>query len=89
MVVTVYTKPGCVQCNATYKTMDKKGINFTPVDVTQDSSAFEKASSFGVTSMPIVVVEKEGEVVNYWGGFNPDKIEQTAIDIKALASEAA
>ena len=26
MTITVYTKPACVQCNATYKALDKQGI---------------------------------------------------------------
>jgi glutaredoxin-like protein NrdH len=28
MTITVYTKPACVQCNATYKAMDKQGITY-------------------------------------------------------------
>ena len=28
MTVTVYTKPACVQCNATYKALDKQGVAY-------------------------------------------------------------
>ena len=28
MTITVYTKPACVQCNATYKALDKQGIAY-------------------------------------------------------------
>ena len=34
MSVTVYTKPACVQCNATYRALDKRGIEYQIVDVT-------------------------------------------------------
>ena len=32
MVVTVYTKPQCVQCNMTYRALDAKGISYTKID---------------------------------------------------------
>jgi glutaredoxin-like protein NrdH len=31
-VVTIYTKPACVQCNATYRALDKQGIAYETVD---------------------------------------------------------
>ena len=33
MTITVYTKPACVQCNATYKALDKQGIAYDKVDI--------------------------------------------------------
>ena len=37
MVVTVYTKPQCVQCNMTYRALDAKGISYTKIDITEDT----------------------------------------------------
>ena len=37
MNITVYTKPACVQCNATYKALEKQGIAFEKVDITLDA----------------------------------------------------
>ena len=28
MAITVYTKPACVQCTATYRALDSKGIDY-------------------------------------------------------------
>jgi glutaredoxin-like protein NrdH len=28
MAITVYTKPSCVQCTATYRALDNKGIEY-------------------------------------------------------------
>src|SRR5690349_21933047 len=32
MSITVYTKPACVQCNATYRALDKVGVDYQVVD---------------------------------------------------------
>ena len=45
MTVTVYTKPACVQCNATYRALDKKGIAYQSVDISQDPAALEPAAA--------------------------------------------
>ena len=36
MSITVYSKPACVQCVATYKALDKQGIDYRKVDITLD-----------------------------------------------------
>ena len=45
MAVTVYTKPACVQCNATYKALDKQGIEYEVVDITAISEGYKRSSS--------------------------------------------
>lgn len=77
MTVTVYTKPACVQCNATYRALDKKGIAYQSVDLSHDPAALERVRSLGYMQAPVVVTEQE-----HWSGFRPDKIE-------ALAQSAA
>ncbi|HEY0218064.1 MAG TPA: glutaredoxin domain-containing protein, partial [Cellulomonas sp.] len=39
MSITVYSKPSCVQCNATYRALDKAGLAYEVVDITEDSDA--------------------------------------------------
>ena len=39
MTITVYTKPACVQCNATYKALEKQGIAYEKVDIALDAEA--------------------------------------------------
>ena len=67
MTVTVYTKPACVQCNATYRALDKKGITYQSVDISQDADAL------GYMQAPVVVTDQD-----HWSGFRPDKIEELA-----------
>ena len=35
-LITVYTKPACVQCNATVKALDKAGISYEKIDVNEN-----------------------------------------------------
>lgn len=52
MSITVYTKPSCVQCNATYRALDAKGIKYTPHDLSEDPSALERVKALGYMQAP-------------------------------------
>lgn len=69
----VYTKPSCVQCDMTKRYMDKNGISYDTVDITQDSEALEMILSMGFSSAPVVISDKGS-----WAGFQPDKINLLA-----------
>ncbi|OBI29046.1 redoxin NrdH [Mycolicibacter sinensis] len=73
ITVTVYTKPACVQCNATYKALDKQGIPYTTVDITDDDQARDYVLSLGYLQAPVVVAGDE-----HWSGFRPDRIKSLA-----------
>src|SRR5271166_6030542 len=70
MSVTVYTKPACVQCNATYKALDKQGIAYDKVDITLDSEARDYVMALGYLQAPVVVAGND-----HWSGFRPDRIK--------------
>lgn len=69
--ITVYTKPACVQCNATYKALDKAGIDYTVVDISEDNQARDYVMELGYLQAPVVVAGDE-----HWSGFRPDRIKQ-------------
>ena len=69
MTVTVYSKPDCDQCNATYMQFDKAGIEYTVVDLTEDAEARDYMMSLGYRQAPVVVAGAE-----HWGGFRIDRI---------------
>lgn len=69
MNVTVYTKPNCVQCDATKRTLKNIGVEFDSIDVTENEDAFNMLVEKGFKAMPVVNVDDE-----WWSGFNPDKI---------------
>lgn len=76
--VTVYTKPNCVQCNATYKALDKHGIEYDIVNLPDHPEMIEYFKSQGHLGAPVVQAGPD----NTWAGFRPDRI-------KALAKHAA
>lgn len=69
MTVTVYTKPACVQCNQTKKALDKLGVSYDTVDVTQDTAAYDRVIALGYRAAPVVVAGED-----HWSGFQPDRL---------------
>jgi glutaredoxin-like protein NrdH len=45
--ITVYTKPACVQCRATFRALDRAGISYTRIDITEDHEARDYVLSLG------------------------------------------
>jgi glutaredoxin-like protein NrdH len=78
MSVVVYSKPSCVQCTATYRTLDKLGVAYDVIDMTTDPEALAFVMSSGQKSAPVVVVTEPGVVDQVWGGFRPDLIADLA-----------
>ncbi|WP_029087979.1 glutaredoxin-like protein NrdH [Brevibacterium album] len=76
-MVTVYTKPACMQCSATFRALDSKGVEYRSVDLSEDPSALDVVKAMGYMQAPVVVTDDD-----HWSGFRPDKIA-------ALTAEAA
>ena len=77
MTFTLYTKANCVQCKATKKALDKKGliegVDYQAVYVDQDAAALEQLKELGYLQAPVVITENDA-----WSGFRPDKIANLA-----------
>ena len=70
MAITVYSKPMCVQCDATYRALDKQGLDYRSVDVTQDVEALEYIKGLGYQQAPVVIAGED-----HWSGYRPDRIK--------------
>ena len=66
-----------MQCNATYKALDKAGVEYEVIDIADDSEARDYVMALGYLQAPVVVAGDE-----HWSGFRPDRI-------KALVAAAA
>ena len=77
-MIVVYSKPACVQCTATTREMDRKGITYKYVDLTEDAEAMETVRDLGYMQAPVVVAGDD-----HWAGFRPDKIGQLAAQAMA------
>lgn len=69
MTITVYSKPACVQCTATTRALDAKGLAYDVIDLTQDAAAMEMVQALGYRQAPVVIAGEE-----HWAGFRPDMI---------------
>lgn len=71
MTATLYSKPACVQCDATKRWFKKRGLTIHTVDITEDPAALEHVLGLGYQQAPVVVVDGD-----HWSGFNPLKLDE-------------
>ncbi|OCA53861.1 glutaredoxin-like protein NrdH [Photorhabdus namnaonensis] len=69
MSITIYSKPDCVQCNATYQALNRRNIPYQIVDLTENPQALATIRAMGYQQVPVVVTDTQ-----HWSGFRPDKI---------------
>lgn len=73
MTITVYSRPACVQCTATTRALDRQGIEYTVIDVSADTNAYELVQELGYRQVPVVIAGEQ-----HWSGFRPDMISALA-----------
>ena len=84
MSITVYSKPRCPQCDATYRKLKKMGVAHESVDVTKDEDSLNLIKGRGYQQAPVVAVRGgDGAILETWGGFRPDRIEKAAALVAA------
>lgn len=69
MSIIIYSKPDCVQCNATYRALDRQGIAYQVIDLTLDEAALNHVKTLGYQQVPVIIAGED-----HWSGFRPDKI---------------
>ena len=69
----VYTKNNCVQCDMTKRLMDKIGVEYETINISENPEELEKLVEMGYRSAPVVMTDNDS-----WAGFNPDKIADLA-----------
>ena len=73
MSITVYSKPACVQCTATTRALEARGLDYKVIDLTQNDDAMTQVSELGYRQVPVVIAGEE-----HWAGFRPDLIGRLA-----------
>ncbi len=81
MTVTVYSKPSCVQCDATHRALEKSGLAYQVIDITEDAAARQRVLDLGYLQAPVVVAGED-----HWSGYRPDRIR--ALVVQAAAAVA-
>ncbi|MBC6556369.1 glutaredoxin-like protein NrdH [Citrobacter braakii] len=71
MLIVIYTRNNCIQCHATKKAMESRGLDFEMVNVDLQPDQADSLRAQGFRQLPVVVA---GETS--WSGFRPDMINR-------------
>ncbi|XEE38516.1 glutaredoxin-like protein NrdH [Enterobacter hormaechei] len=71
MSIIIYTRNDCVQCHATKRAMESRGVAFEMVNIDQVPDAADTLRAQGFRQLPVVVAGDTS-----WSGFRPDMINR-------------
>ena len=76
-MLTVYSKPRCMQCEMTKIWLNQNKLEFQSVDIEANPGAFELLKHYGWKTLPVVVIDDEFEdPKKAWAGFQVDRLER-------------
>lgn len=82
--ITVYSKPACVQCDATKRWLNKRSIPYDLVDITKSPKDAEAIKALGFQQAPVVIVSTgDPETDLMWSGFEPNNLQKYTHTTKA------
>lgn len=76
-MITLYTSPNSVQCEATKRSFQALGIDFREIDLHEHPEAEAEIKNYTPTLPPVVDVTIKG-LERRWSGFQPDQIKKLA-----------
>lgn len=88
--IIIYSKAkGCVQCDATNRTIAKTDIMVAKLDGSTDENR-EFCNALGYMQAPVVVVYQDGAIIDSWSGFQPVKLGELKDDplVERIPAEA-
>ena len=75
-MLTVYSKPRCMQCEFTKIWLTKNNIPFEAVDIEANPGALDLLRHYGWQTLPVVAIDDElSDESKVWSGFQIDKLE--------------
>lgn len=77
LTVTLWRKPGCVQCDQTEREFNKRGIVYQVKRLDRSPKAVEKFLELGLLSAPIVETDDRR-----WSGFRLNRIQSLESHLK-------
>lgn len=70
-MVLLYSKPNCIQCDATKMYLSAHGKSYIEVDIMEPEN-LARVKSWGFMQAPVV----DAGNGNKWSGFRPEKIDE-------------
>lgn len=75
-MISVYSKPKCMQCEMTKMWLTQNKIPFETVDTEANPEALELLSHYGWQTLPVVAIDDEiSDNSKSWSGFQIDNLE--------------
>ncbi|RKQ41592.1 glutaredoxin-like protein NrdH [Enterobacter sp. R1(2018)] len=78
MRITLYTRNDCVQCHATKRAIENRGLTFDLINLDLHPEALDDLRAQGYRQLPVVVTDQES-----WSGFRPDLINRLRVQATA------
>mgnify|MGYP001941383187 FL=1 len=75
--ITVYSAPGCTQCNATKKHLRRRGLEYNEIDISENPESKKYVEDKGFVQVPVVDMGN-GDM---FYGFRPDRIDSYAKEL--------
>lgn len=92
--ITVFSKNQCYKCNSLMKNLDKKNLEYTEINVQQDTTVYPEFDNktamnyivdLGYLEMPVTEIRDEnGSPQDLFSGLRPDKI----MELQQLATSS-
>lgn len=80
--ISVYTTPNCQQCTATKRWLDRAGIEYQTIDLTDDPESAAAVRDLGYKSAPVIIVSTgDPETDLHWYGFAPTILARYCTDV--------
>ena len=77
MTITLWKKANCVQCDATAREFDRRGIIYKTRRLDKSPKAIQRFLELGLTAAPIVETD-----IKRWSGFRLEKIKSLEQHLK-------
>lgn len=75
-MLTVYSKPRCMQCEFTKIWLTKNNIEFETVDIEANPGALDLLRHYGWRTLQVVAIDDElSDESKAWAGFQVDRLE--------------
>lgn len=88
MAITIYETPGCTACRLSKQVLDRAGITYRTVDLSESLDDYRSVKAMGYQQAPVICATFPDGRNDHWSGLRPDKL-QTYINAATKDGAAA
>lgn len=86
MAITIYATPNCHGCRITKTILDRAGVTYRTVDLTESLDDYRAVKAMGYTQAPVVCVTYPDGRNDHWGGLQPARLAAYIESVKTGAA---